>query len=355
MQCPVCAFENMPGQTACARCRATLTLGPDGASRLPSYLPPRAGPFRALRPLQYAVTRFVDRRVRGLPAAWGRVFPETPDIPASAYGAMVLSLIPGLGHLGSGRRRAGLGFFAVWAVLLLLALSFSIGTTGWALATGAMACHAVAMFEAARIRQYADGLRARLGFMALIGLTLFSLYGGTVALVQQAWGLRLARCPGDIPGAGIRQGDILALVRRTAGDPRRGDVVTATAQRNWRAGNGYIVGSLGRDLPLWVVALAGDQVQLSPDGVWVNGYHIPRACLPPVTLPLPPQPVAIAVPADYIMVIFPARPVTLPAGTRFTDLWREFSLLRQGELADRAAGIYLPLTRRRFLARSLTE
>jgi hypothetical protein len=49
------------------------------------------------------------------------------------------------------------------------------------------------------------------------------------------------------------------------------------------------------------------------------------------------------------------RAAALPEGARFSDFWREMSLLRQGELADRAVGIYLPLTRRRFLARSLTE
>jgi hypothetical protein len=300
------------------------------------------------------VTRSLDRYYASPSRGLARLFVETPDIPASAYGAMVLSLVPGLGHLRTRRWRAGLCFLAVWAVLLLLLLSFSVGPVGALLATAVLACHAVAMFEAGRFRRYADGWRARIGLMLLISLALVCLYGGAISFVQHRWGLSLAYSPSDLPGAGIRQGDLLGFVRLAA-DPRRGDVVAAEAQRRWPLRNGYVAANFYRGLPLWVVALGGDRVELSTEGLRVNAQRIARDRLPAATLPLPPQSVAIEVPAGYIMVIYPMRAAALPEGARFSDFWREMSLLRQGELADRAVGIYLPLTRRRFLARSLTE
>ena len=94
MQCRACAFENMPGQTACGRCGAQLAAAGDAS---PADLhPPRAGRLRLIRPFRYTLNRWFDHGPIAPPPWMLRLFPPGPHLPSSARVAVLLSVVPAL-------------------------------------------------------------------------------------------------------------------------------------------------------------------------------------------------------------------------------------------------------------------
>ena len=228
----------MPGLTACVQCGTALT-----AAQVEVH-PPRAGRWRLrVRPLHYALNRVLDW------APLGARLGERLDLFLSGalWGGQntvwaVVSIIPGLGHLLSGRLRSirwlWPGWLAAMAVGLLL-----FGTLWGSLAFGlGIGLHCWIVVEAGRIRQSFDTLRGRLLIVAVIyGLFAWGIYG---ELQREILG---AAHPGvAIPSHGIKADD---LVLFWDWEPlQRGDVVLFHIPRN--------------GLPLLSVFLPGEGIQI---------------------------------------------------------------------------------------------
>ena len=119
MRCFNCQFENMPGITVCGRCNSRLDL------EKVEFEPPRASSIRAITHFQTCWYK-VKQAFSGLRNIRIPRFIRRPE-PISGKG-LAWSIIPGLGHLKTQRRRTGKILLGLWLVFLLL-MFLSIGTT----------------------------------------------------------------------------------------------------------------------------------------------------------------------------------------------------------------------------------
>lgn len=365
LQCPVCRFENMPGQPVCARCRAKLTADAIRASA-GRFEPPRAGGLKALRPVAYGWTRFVDRHFSAVPVAWSRFAPEMHDVPPAARAAMVGSIIPGAGHLYSGRRRTGALLFLAWLVCALLVVQYFLCLGWWFLCTCLVSCHALAVYDAGRISQYAADHRRRLRLMMWIYSLVFGAYLGGGIILYRATDARFIRVQGAMDGAGLQAGDLLVCRNLVPPErPRLGDVITAefVRQGQTRLPNapgpvyyGHYQAQSTGTVPLWVVALPGETVILGPHGLSVGArVRVPGRDLPQPGIALPQQPVGITVPPDYIMALYPLARGYEAAPIHREVIWRDLYLIRLAEVRARARAVYQPSARRGWLPRRTIE
>ena len=93
MQCPACAFENMPGVEACARCGAVFSVE---RAQPADLRPPRSG--RRRRPgFRFALNRLRDSFPETRPT-WMQFSGSDAALPARSVALMFYSLVPGLGH-----------------------------------------------------------------------------------------------------------------------------------------------------------------------------------------------------------------------------------------------------------------
>src|SRR3990170_57308 len=112
MQCWNCGLENFPGAQNCARCSSSLLLGEIVVE------PPRASSLHASTRLR----RIWNRLALQLPdfrALWAQTHILIPD--AVEWRAVLWSIIPGLGHLKTGRRSIGRVLLFGWLGFLFLA------------------------------------------------------------------------------------------------------------------------------------------------------------------------------------------------------------------------------------------
>ena len=149
MQCPACAFENMPGNQACARCGAQLVTDEIDPNDL---RPPRATTGKKHR-LQYALNRIIDRFPRTRPR-WLRWLDADFGLPSHAIAAVLWSAIPGLGHLMTGRRRAAAVSLGVWLLIFGVAVNFYPGARWWTAAGVLLSWHAQVAFDAGRLASF---------------------------------------------------------------------------------------------------------------------------------------------------------------------------------------------------------
>jgi hypothetical protein len=235
------------------RCNTVLT-----ATAPVNVHPPRAGWTRHFRPFLYRLNALND----AIPSQIGKRFDKSLSqyfLGSSDLLWFALSIIPGLGHLLTGRLRnlrlVGTGYVA--AMLLGLALW---GTGGGSLLIGlAIALHGWIMLDAGRLLDGTDTLRSRL----VVGLVVYVMlawvvYGG----INRHW-VGGVVTPVPIPSHGIRQDDFLIIWRQAylLGSPQRGDLVMyRTKARPLNYGHGAIkVGeTLGR-----LLAFPGEKVNSS--------------------------------------------------------------------------------------------
>jgi hypothetical protein len=239
--------------------------------------PPRAGWSKRLRPAGYRLRRVSLFRPLGavadrvLPVTGVRVGEWRPTLaewishwrPALAA---PVSVIPGLGHLLTGRLDRIRWLWPAWCGCLLVGLLFYGNGLGGLCIGVAVALHAWIVCDAGGLRQRTDRLELRIALPVLAFLLLFL---GPYAGVRRVAGLfvRGGYSSLDLTAAGARRGDFLLVWRpayRTEG-PERGDVVLWRAAP--RSSPGYILP--GGEVLGAVVALPGDRVALKAGKVTV--------------------------------------------------------------------------------------
>jgi hypothetical protein len=165
MRCWSCEFENLPGLGSCARCGSSLELAQVAIE------PPRASPLRLVTRAGRAGRR-VFARTPDFRAIWQALRHITPE-PISGS-ALAWSIIPGLGHRFTGRRRLGRILLPIWCGLLALAILSLGGRLAWWFLSLAIATHAVAILSlfAANLAYERLLLRLAFGAVVYIGLRL---------------------------------------------------------------------------------------------------------------------------------------------------------------------------------------
>jgi hypothetical protein len=128
MECPNCHFQNMPGNSACMQCGASLTL----TSAAIAIHPPRASTtskwlrswFPALRYYHWLRYRIDELDIFRLPA-WVSAACVVAQLNPGTWPRMV---IPGWGHAHQGQFARGRWFLIGWlATALLCAFTFGSG------------------------------------------------------------------------------------------------------------------------------------------------------------------------------------------------------------------------------------
>jgi hypothetical protein len=352
MQCPQCGFENLPKNTACTRCRAQLVV--DGPVVKTDFEPPRARDWKFLRPLQYRIFALQDRLPADL-ARFRRIFNNEDVLPTDAWAALFCSVIPGLGHLIVGQRRAATVVFCGWILLLVLGVLLFGSTAGHVFLGLLMSGHAVAAAHASGMRSHIASLRGRLTLILMLLFVTASVYGGLYAFALRSYDLATAAV--DYADLGISTGDQV-LVRRGVQTWARGDVAVASETNRWvtlRPDNGTngvaAVLQMQGDVLLRVIALPGERVQVGPQGVAIEGVDASllqswtRGAL------LSRKPMEIVVSPNHIIAIGPA---TVPDNEAYAAydfgliLWNQFYLRPVDSVSGRGIAVYFPLLRRHW-------
>lgn len=166
MQCSSCTFENLPGAQRCARCGSRLEF--DGVA----VEPPRASRHHAATAVRRAAYR-LRLHCPDFAKLWsglGILIPESIDGRALAW-----SIIPGLGHLKTGRRRWGWVLLPAWLGFLML-MVLSIGTV-WTpfMLSGMIAVHTLAVVTlfAANLAFERQFMRAAFGMVVFLAFNFF--------------------------------------------------------------------------------------------------------------------------------------------------------------------------------------
>jgi len=352
MECPLCGFENLPGTKQCTRCRAQLVAS--APASLAEVTPPRAGRLRAFRGLAYALNRVVDR-LPPRPASWlGKLFDAEHLMPGEALAAMILSVIPGAGHLAMGRRRAALIAFGGWAFLAFLTINFYAGATGGLLIGTLASWHACVVFDVGRLQQYTvsldDRLIAMLFIMCLVGVAYYGAHSVAAGYVD------IVGSPFAFERLGIQEGDTLLAWRRrcTAEDIAIGDLVTVEMPRGayyQSYSHGYVYRYEGGTSVGVVIAKAGDKVAISPAGIEVNGALLAPDALPAGRLLMPTEPVSFTVPENRLVIPHYIVHDQLAHAAVNGHAWKGMCVHDVRALRGRVAMVYLPWTRRHALRR----
>lgn len=273
MKCGRCQFENIPGQERCIRCHSLLVAPTAVLTVDPPRMPAWRGPFRSLA-----------RRMRGLRVLPERFWAGSGDggrgihLGSDPLVTLVLSLVPGLGHLVRRRFREVALWTLAWLVLVSAAVfcwGSQIGFVLLGLGIGVHAWIAVRAGLWQTLKEPADRLVAVLGVLIVLAF----LYA--VAPRVLFFGYRGIQAPTTIPGLRIRAGDYL-LVRRGAGASvplARGTLVLVhppSMINGVRLNHPFAV-TLGQ-----IVGLPSEMVAIQDDAYVVEGQR-----LDPQSFPVP--------------------------------------------------------------------
>ena len=353
MQCPICGFENLPGVAACVGCRAQLL--PAGPAAAGDFQPPRSRTPRLLRALQYQVNRIIGRLPTAVPKPLARFFVPGSALPGDRMAALCLSALPGLGQLLDGRRRRALAAFAIWLLLVVLAVNFYAGIWRVLLMAALVSFHSLVAFDAGRVAEHAPNRRDRVAVMLSITLVALTGYYG-LDLLAHRW-FNVVSCPYGVKGLGLEAGDDL-VVRNGGSLPARGDLITLDVSPESRSvlhtgGGHYAVEFQVAGLRVArVLAVGGDDVVVSPGGLRVNGRAVGADELPGEGVPLPAEDLAIKIPGSAVLAVSPTH--QLPEAHRaelVAGIWQNTYMVPRDAVRGRAVGVYLPLSRRHFFAR----
>jgi signal peptidase I len=266
MQCPNCSFENMPGLKSCARCGSMLEIGNIGLE------PPRARAlhmktrfWRWLNPLREGVNVSTQRMLDRL-THWMMPREIKPL-------AIVLTLIPGCGHLHDRQRYLGWGLLAGWSVMLLLAL-IMLGTEWhnlfWFIA---IFIHAYAFLHLLVMSVYNQTwlvTRALLGLCFFFGLRMF-VYFPAGQLGSSFYSV--FPVSDFMPNPVVHPDDVLlyegALLRPDKFS--HGDLIVYRIERS-TFGHTIVASGLNIDR---IVGIPGDHVKFVSGSILVNGIPLP--------------------------------------------------------------------------------
>jgi hypothetical protein len=265
MKCPGCGFENMPGFDKCFRCGAILSAEPRKIEINPPRMPRWKRPARALR---RCLRKAIPRRLHV-----SMDLPQWFDPAVGDTGWILLSIIPGLGHLIFNRLRSVAFYLAAWAVIIVLSLVFFGSSRGVFFAVTAAGIHAMIATGLTAIHRDDSFLR-RLALNMLMTVVFACMY---LLIIRGLVGLRSLRVVRDYPYYNIVQNDVLIFHRGSAQRDRlkRGSIVACRVDTFRRIGNRAV-------RPAQIIGLPGETVSVSGNVFVVNG-----AALDMVRFPLP--------------------------------------------------------------------
>ncbi len=349
MHCPTCHFENMPEQTACARCGAALSAS---GGLVVEFMPPRAGGKKAWYPLLYRLNAAVDGYREW--TIWRILAGLTGDdgFPARALLLTALSAVPGLGHWKGGRRRAAKIAFSAWLALALVAANaFGSDLTGATIGL-LVGWHAVVMFDAG-LRRHLGAVRRRWLMMAITLAVIAVPYAAIHRMIYAAFDF--VRVPFDHAACGLEKNDLVLVTRGSYAleELDRGDVVAfvSTGNGRTRARQDLILeldtrGSvIGR-----IEALPHETVEISPAGLRLHPEFPDSTAVPLPGLPMPVEPATLQVPESHVLIPVP---IQLPRGSiadaAVTDIWTKMFTVGPDDIQGRALLVYQPFWRRHVI------
>lgn len=337
--CPACGFRNLPGTGRCTRCQAQLVLAQRPAPE--ALQPPRAGWGKRWRPLLYPFYRLRDHLPRRVPDRVRRLVMGEGDIPDEARGAMLLSILPGLGHFWTGRRRRAA--LALFVALLLAVLRINIprsATGGWA-AGFLFGWHAWVIWDAGPVGRYIQAMGDRLRVMAFILLGLPCLYLPLDHWIQQSLDWPVSNT--SVAVYGLERHDRFVVGNRPdlGRALQRGDLVHCRIPQMEFVGQNLRRRQGHRVEVAVLLGLPGDEVVAGPEGLRVNGDAVPPGLLPEGHLKLPKTEVVLTVPAGRCFIAFAMNGVF--SGRQTEQLWQQGHLVALTSVEGRIAGIRLPL------------
>lgn len=354
MQCPICGFENISGQETCARChtllKVTKRLSPEDLT------PPRAARGRIVRRLSYFLNRVRESCAGWKFSEYWRAVVGTKSLPGEALAAILASVLPGFGHLLTGRTARAGAAFGVWVTLAILTANFYHGAPRTLLVGCLVGWHAVVLFDAGRVNDHLAEVLDRLRVMApVLLLTAASYYGITVLIGHY---FMFLETPTEIRALSVKSGDVLRF-RRGTSDIRRGEVVAHSFQGGYFADGRWVRTRYYANIDVWVMgivtALSRDEVTVGPDGVVVNGSPVDPGTLPAQHYPFPRSSIAFEVPSGQVMVVSPVNPNEYVNQNLADDIWRMLYCVPEADVYGRAVSVYLPLLRRHTLDRTADE
>lgn len=262
MQCVNCEFENIPGMQICVRCQSSLNFGEVAVE------PPRARRWRLW-------TRF-ERIGHGLRSA----IPNPSNILNSlsrfrptlfhpvSFGALVWSIIPGMGHIKEGHKVFGRALLSIWLILILLSLmTLGLGWSWWCLAA-AIAVHTVAVTSL---------LGANLGYESIVIRAIFGilLFWCIQFLIYQPVQWFAGRFYQPLPVSGLQGSTVVAngdgLLFEGAWLRPDEFVKGALVVYEIRAGGDYQQGFVNAGLGLdRIVGVPGDHIEVTKGTLLVN-------------------------------------------------------------------------------------
>jgi len=341
MQCPSCGFQNLPGLDRCARCLSLLAL--DNVDVQPYRASDRWAWWRGWRAWRArAWGRWVDLRCRFFQRLRGVVPVQPGVVPDMArhLPLALLSIVPGLGLIVSGRRRLGLmllGICLLGLVVFVMFMGSWIGILAMGLVFGV---HSYAI-QRCLIQQ---GDYVRRGTAICTGLLIFivlyaALYPAAGWLINGV--VRFEPLIGNLREGKLQGGDVLMVKGRWWHPPRyqAGDLVSYRIPE--MHGEGWVTrGGASIDR---VLAVAGDHVVIKEGEMSVNGKRLPDDVGPVEDVPLPDS-YAVTVPADAYLIL-PSLPRIgghYRAGVQDAAMVRALSIVHHQDIRGRVIMIVGP-------------
>jgi hypothetical protein len=301
MRCHNCLFQNMPDTVACARCGAPLIL--DVTNDESSYLPPRAGMLKGLRPLRYACNRVVDRIPKRIGERVAKLFLPDNVVPAKHLAATLLSAVPGLGQVFLGRWKAAAIFFFGWLWWIFVAVQVPVEWWGGFFFGLVVIWHGIAALEALGVREVVRGVWPRIRAMIIILLVCLGPYLVLRQRISEHWGFFRALFP--VPTQHVQPLDVLLVDRGRIRKLEVGDVVLVKAYSNMVDVGEFIQLMRPRTLA-WIAAAGPATLTLGKDGVRVDGEPLHEDLFPPeLNNIMPLEDVTFRLSEQQYLIMFP--------------------------------------------------
>lgn len=334
MQCPRCEFENIPGQSRCLKCGASLETKAEDFDphppRMPYWKRPIRNTFRFLR--RFSMSPGID--INEDVPAW------IQKIRGSKFLAFFLSILPGLGHFFLGRFRDIVLWLGLWLLLLGLGLWFWGGFWGILFLAFSVMIHAWIAIDCLPIRE-TESLAARFGLIVVLGFFIFLIY--RMILLTAFHDIRGGYISLTIPAHLIESGDYLlgSRNRLNRAPLSRGDVVLCPLERIINRG---ILGRQG-EMMVQIVGLPGEKLQIREGMYLVNGIAL-QTELYPVPEWLQRRSASIIIPDGHYFI---STSYEANIGNLDENYIKRACLRTQGDFSVEAFIHWNPVRRRGFL------
>jgi hypothetical protein len=261
MQCQRCQFENMPGQERCFKCSSVL----EGQAVIRGIEPPRMAGWK--RPW-----RKISRLLRGHGKQVAQDSTEQTDtLPDYSEKMWVLfpGIMPGLGHLLTGRFRSIFWIVGLWCVFMALAAVLFYTPWGWVCLGMAAGIHAWLMCDTGLLTLLDDIGERIIAVLVVFVLLVLGYVGLSLNL-----GMSFQRTPLVIEAADIRYGDLLLMepIEDRSALLERGTIVAFGAHSAGNAGTQTAVGQ--------IVGLPHETVTVFRGRYAINGVPLDEASFP---------------------------------------------------------------------------